>query len=75
MAGEPFYVIFPKIIKINLAGRLPDWVSAKDVILKVLENCTTKGNVGTIFEYGGEGANSLTVAERATITNMVRNAL
>ncbi len=70
MAGEPFYLVCPKVVKINLTGRLPDWVSAKDVILKVLEIFTTKGNVGTVFEYGGEGINSLTVPERATITNM-----
>jgi aconitate hydratase len=70
MAGEPFYLICPKVIKINLTGRLKPWVSAKDVILKVLEIFTTKGNVGTIFEYGGEGVASLSVPERATITNM-----
>lgn len=70
MAGEPFYLVCPKVIKINLTGGLPDWVSAKDIILKVLELFTTKGNVGAIFEYGGEGASSLTVPERATITNM-----
>ncbi len=70
MAGEPFYLTCPSVIKINLQGNLQPWVSAKDVILKVLEIFTTKGNVGTIFEYGGEGIASLTVPERATITNM-----
>jgi aconitate hydratase len=70
MAGEPFYLVCPKVIKINLTGKLPPWVSAKDVILKVLKIFTTKGNVGTVFEYGGEGAAALTVPERATITNM-----
>jgi len=70
MAGKPFYLICPKVIKINLTGRLKPWVSAKDVILKVLEIFTTKGNVNTVFEYGGEGAASLSVPERATITNM-----
>jgi len=70
MAGKPFYLICPKVIKINLTGKLKPWVSAKDVILKVLEIFTTKGNVNTVFEYGGEGAASLTVPERATITNM-----
>jgi aconitate hydratase len=70
MAGEPFYLVCPKVVKINLSGKLPDWVSAKDVILKVLEIFTSKGNVGTVFEYDGEGVNSLTVPERATITNM-----
>lgn len=70
MAGEPFYLVCPKVIRINLLGKLPPWVSAKDIILKVLEIFTTKGNVGAIFEYGGEGAAALTVPERATITNM-----
>jgi len=70
MAGKPFYLICPKVIKINLTGKLKPWVSAKDVILKVLEIFTTKGNVNTVFEYGGEGVASLTVPERATITNM-----
>jgi aconitate hydratase len=70
MAGEPFYLTCPSVIKINLEGRLQPWVSAKDIILKVLEIFTTKGNVGTVFEYGGEGIASLSVPERATITNM-----
>ncbi len=70
MAGEPFYLVCPKVIRINLSGKLSPWVSAKDIILKVLEIFTTKGNVGAIFEYGGESVNSLTVPERATITNM-----
>ncbi|PKN84623.1 MAG: aconitate hydratase [Deltaproteobacteria bacterium HGW-Deltaproteobacteria-1] len=70
MAGEPFYLVCPSVIRINLHGRLNPWVSAKDVILKVLEIFTTKGNVGTIFEYGGNGIASLSVPERATITNM-----
>ena len=70
MAGKPFYLICPKVIKINLTGKLQPWVSAKDIILKVLEVFTTKGNVNTVFEYGGEGVASLAVPERATITNM-----
>jgi aconitate hydratase len=70
MAGEPFYLACPSVIRINLHGRLNPWVSAKDVILKVLEIFTSKGNVGTIFEYGGDGITSLSVPERATITNM-----
>ncbi|PKN76544.1 MAG: aconitate hydratase [Deltaproteobacteria bacterium HGW-Deltaproteobacteria-10] len=70
MAGEPFYLVCPRVIKINLLGQLPPWVSAKDIILKVLEIFTTKGNVSTIFEYGGDGVRYLTVPERATITNM-----
>jgi aconitate hydratase len=70
MAGKPFYLVCPKVIKINLTGKLKPWVSAKDVILKVLEIFTTKGNVNAIFEYGGKGMESLTVPERATIANM-----
>ena len=70
MAGKPFYLVCPKVIKINLTGKLKPWVSAKDVILKVLEIFTSKGNVNTVFEYGGKGVGSLTVPERATITNM-----
>ncbi len=70
MAGGPFYMIYPKITKINLTGKLKPWVSAKDLILKVLEIFTTKGNVGTVFEYSGSGVKTLSVPERATITNM-----
>lgn len=70
LAGKPFYLICPTVIKINLTGKLKSWVSAKDVILKVLEIFTTKGNVNTVFEYGGKGVESLTVPERATIANM-----
>jgi aconitate hydratase len=70
MCGEPFYLTCPKVIKINLKGKLRPWVSAKDVVLKVLEVFTTKGNVACVFEYGGEGVKTLSVPERATITNM-----
>ena len=70
MAGGTFYLTYPKIVKINLTGELKPWVSAKDVILKVLEKFTTKGNVGKVFEYGGPGAKTLNVPARATITNM-----
>jgi len=70
MAGEPFYLTCPRVIRINLEGKLPPWVSAKDIILKVLDIFSTKGNVGCIFEYGGSGLQHLTVPERATITNM-----
>ena len=70
MAGELFRMTCPKVVKINLKGKLKPWVSAKDVVLKVLEMFTTHGNVGTVFEYGGEGITTLTVPERATITNM-----
>ena len=70
MAGEPFHVACPQVIRINLTGRLRPWVSAKDIILKVLEIFTTKGNVGCVFEYCGEGLATLTVPERGTIANM-----
>jgi aconitate hydratase len=70
LAGEPFYLTCPKVVKINLKGKLQPWVSAKDVVLKVLEIFSTKGNVGTVFEYGGEGVKTLSVPERATVTNM-----
>ncbi len=70
LAGGPFYLTCPKVIKINLKGKLKPWVAAKDVVLKMLEVFSTKGNVGCVFEYGGEGVNTLSVPERATITNM-----
>jgi len=70
MGGGPFYLTCPKVIRINLKGRLNPWVAAKDVVLKVLEIFTTKGNVGRVFEYGGNGVKTLSVPERATITNM-----
>jgi len=70
MGGGPYYLTYPKVIKIELTGRLCPWVSAKDVILKVLSVLTTKGNVGYVIEYEGEGVTTLTVPERATITNM-----
>ena len=70
MAGMPFYMPRPKILGVKLTGRLKPWVSAKDVILKVLQIKSTKGNVGWIVEYFGEGVKTLTVPERGTITNM-----
>ena len=70
MGGGPFYLACPRVVKINLTGRLRPWVSAKDVILTVLKRLTTKGNVGTVIEYGGDGIKTLSVPERATITNM-----
>ncbi|MFH0848344.1 MAG: aconitate hydratase [archaeon] len=70
MAGEPFYMTCPRGIRINLTGKLKPWVSAKDVILKVLDIFSTRGNVGCAFEYGGAGVGTLSVPERATITNM-----
>ncbi len=70
MGGGEFYITCPKVYKINLKGSLQPWVTAKDVVLKMLEIFTVKGNVGVIIEYGGPGVKSLTVPERATITNM-----
>ena len=70
MGGEPFTLICPKVIKINLTGKLSPWVSAKDIILKVLKIFTTRGNVGCVFEYSGKGVTTLSVPERATIANM-----
>ena len=70
MAGGPFYLQCPKVLGVKLTGTLGDWVAAKDVILKLLSILTTKGNVGWVVEYFGEGAETLTVPQRATITNM-----
>ena len=70
MAGGAFHLIAPKVVEIRLKGKLRPWISAKDVILAVLEHFTTKGNVNCIFEYTGEGVSSLEVPERATICNM-----
>lgn len=70
MAGKPFHLTCPKVTNIKLNGRLQPWCAAKDIVLKVLSILTTKGNVGTAIEYTGEGVSSLTVPERATITNM-----
>ncbi|MBQ9337548.1 MAG: aconitate hydratase [Lentisphaeria bacterium] len=70
MAGQPFRMAYPKIIGVKLTGKLSDWVSAKDVILEMLRILTTKGNVGCMVEYYGEGVATLTVPQRATITNM-----
>lgn len=70
MAGGPFYFTYPKILRINLKGKLPAWCAAKDIILEILKILTTKGNVGTVIEYAGAGLAYLTVPERATITNM-----
>jgi len=70
MAGGPFYLTWPKVLGVKLAGRLNDWVAAKDVILKLLSILTTKGNVGWAVEYVGDSASTLSVPQRATITNM-----
>ena len=70
MGGGAYYITMPKMIRINLSGALPDLVAAKDVILAVLSLLGVKGGVGAIIEYGGEGVKTLSVPERATITNM-----
>ena len=70
MGGGAYYITMPKMIRINLTGKLPPLVAAKDVILAVLRLLGVKGGVGAIIEYGGEGVRSLSVPERATITNM-----
>lgn len=70
MGGGPYYISMPKMVRITLSGKLRPWVSAKDVILEVLRMLSVKGGVGKIIEYAGEGVKSLTVPERATITNM-----
>jgi aconitate hydratase len=70
MGGGLFYTACPKVYLVNLTGRLKDWVTAKDVVLKMLSILSTKGNVGVVLEYGGEGVKTLSVPERATIANM-----
>jgi len=70
MAGLPFYLAMPKVTLVRLTGALPDWVSAKDIILELLRRLTVKGGVGRVMEYGGDGISNLSVPERATITNM-----
>lgn len=70
MGGGTYYITMPKMLRINLSGERSPWVSAKDIILEVLRILTVKGGVGKVVEYGGESVASLTVPERATITNM-----
>ncbi len=70
MGGGTYYITMPKMIKINLTGKLSSYVGAKDVILEVLRMLSVKGGVGAIVEYGGEGVKTLSVPQRATITNM-----
>ena len=70
MGGGAYYINMPKMFKVELTGRLRPFVSAKDAALKLLEILSVKGGVGAIIEWGGEGAKTLTVPERATITNM-----
>ncbi|HEY8911139.1 MAG TPA: aconitate hydratase [Desulfosporosinus sp.] len=70
MGGGPFYLPSPKVLRIWLTGQLSDWVSAKDIILEILRTLSVKGGVGKIIEFAGPGVKTLTVPERATITNM-----
>ena len=70
MGGGAYYITYPKIVNVKLTGKLSAWVSAKDVILEVLRRMSVKGGVGKIIEYSGEGVKTLSVPERATITNM-----
>ncbi len=70
MAGEPFTLKYPEIVGVKLTGKLRPWVSAKDVILELLRRVDVKGGVGKVFEYFGPGVKTLSVPERATITNM-----
>lgn len=70
MAGNVYSIKAPKVVKVNLKGKLPYMVSSKDIILEVLRKCSVKGGVGKVFEYCGEGVKSLSVPQRATITNM-----
>lgn len=70
MGGGAYYLTMPKVVKVNLTGKLSPMVAAKDIILKVLSLMSVKGGVGKIIEYAGEGVKTLSVPERATITNM-----
>lgn len=70
MAGAPFYLNMPRVVRVWLTGELADWVSAKDVILELLRRLSVKGGVGKVIEYAGPGIVTLTVPQRATITNM-----
>lgn len=70
MAGEPYTISMPKVVRVQLTGRLSGWAAGKDVILELLRRLTVKGGVGKVFEFAGPGVASLTVPERATITNM-----
>ncbi|MBE6885373.1 MAG: aconitate hydratase [Oscillospiraceae bacterium] len=70
MGGGAYYITMPKMVLVKLSGKLSPYVSAKDVILEVLRRMSVKGGVGKIIEYGGEGVKTLSVPERATITNM-----
>lgn len=70
MGGGEYYIVMPKIVKVNLTGKLNPWVTAKDIILELLRRLTVKGGVSKIFEYAGDGLKTLSVPQRATIANM-----
>lgn len=70
MAGRPFHLTMPKVVKVELQGKLQKGVSSKDIILKVLSMLSVKGGVGKVIEYGGDGVKTLSIPQRATITNM-----
>ncbi len=70
IAGQPYFVKMPKIMGVKLSGKLPDWVSAKDVILEMLRRYDVKGGVGKIIEYYGDGLKNLSVMDRHVIANM-----
>lgn len=70
MAGEPYYLKYPRIFGVKLTGRLQDWVSGKDIILEMLRRHSVKGGVGYIIEYFGAGVKNLSATDRATIANM-----
>lgn len=70
MGGGAYFLMMPKVCKVNLTGKLSPWVAAKDIILEVLRILGVKGGVGKVIEYSGDGVSTLTVPERATITNM-----
>ncbi|AZH24335.1 aconitate hydratase [Haloplanus aerogenes] len=70
MGGGPYFVEMPEVVNVRLEGELPEWASAKDLILEMLRRLSVKGGVGKVFEYTGPGVESLSVPERTTITNM-----
>ncbi|WP_158055294.1 aconitate hydratase [Halorussus halophilus] len=70
MGGGPYYIEMPEVVNVRLEGELPDWATAKDVILELLRRLSVKGGVGKVLEYTGPGVETLTVPERTTITNM-----
>jgi aconitate hydratase len=70
MAGEPYHLKMPEIVLVRLKGKLPPWVTSKDIVLEMLRRLTVKGGLGKIFEFGGPGVKTLSVSERATMANL-----